>query len=293
MEFLRPRVDLLTRSSPRVDAKALLKSFSRSIRPVLESLSVGRELRYKETGVGLALTIGADRVSIRSVGPGYWVDEDEGQPAGQGENDLWEYGPRAAWKEEEGVDGAEGLEEAICESKGAIIIESMETPDPQAIIPVLAHLAAAASDDSVAMIIPTSGSIHPVTAALRSALRQCSDIFSALRYILRMEYLPVEGDSPLVRIAVESRAYWYASYGLHPFGLPDVGTAFPVSDDPDVEQEAAAAVQSFVAYLLQRRSPVPIGDTITVGGGRSYRVVEADFPANPHGNKGQVALTPA
>lgn len=289
--FAKPRIDVLTRVPPSLDAARLLKAFAKGVRPLLDSLHIPPQLRFKQDANELFLTLGPHRISVRTLGRSYWGEE--GGDQAPEENDIWEYGPRAAWMEHDGIPGADGLEDAILESKGAVIIESVETPDPQTVVPVMAHLAAAAMTDAIAMIVPTSGAIHPADNALRDKLRQCQGILTALQYVVRTEVMPIEGDSPLVRIAVTSKEFWYIVYGLHPFGLPDVGLRFSTEeDDQGPMQEAAVDVQSFVAYLLNRRAPVPAGDTVTVGVGRTYRVVDGQFPAYPHGTCGRVELGP-
>jgi len=274
-----------------LDTARLLKRFAKSIRPVLDSLGIPTQLRFKEDADALRVTLGQHQVQIRTLGHSYWGEEDQDDIPE--ENDLWEYGPRASWMEHDALPGADGLEEAVMDSKGAIIIESVETPDPQMIMPVIAHLAAAAMTDTVAMIVPTSGAIHPANETLRDQLRQTRDIMTVLQYVTRTEITPIEGDSPLVRIAVSSEEFWYIVYGLHPFALPDVGLRFPIKEDDQGPMEAAAAaVQSFVTYMLDHGDPVPVGDTLTVGDGGSYRVAEGQFPSYQHSTCGQVELVP-
>ena len=278
------RIDLVADTPPKLNHEAILKEFARGIRRVVKQGGLDPKLHWRKTADGLVLTLGEHQLELQLAGVPYWGDEQSEDTDAIG--DIWEYGPRAAWMERDELDGAEGLEDRLVESKGAVLLKVLQTSDPQVAFLALCHLAAAAMDrGTVAMIVPSSGALHPATIPLCEALHQATALGDALQYILRIETEMTEDVGQL----------WYIAYGLGPFGLPDVGMRF--GEDPQEclaglpgFEEAAVAVQSVVSYLLNRRQAIPPGDTASVGDGETLSVIAAEFPQYGEGGCGAIEL---
>jgi len=152
-----------------------------------------------------------------------------------------------------------GFIEGLCKLPGAIVIDALLGPVADRLV-LLAKLAAACiSADTKFMVCPASFKAEKITEDLARQLVTAKSPGELLTPLCN--FLPLAKDGKI----------FYRTFGMSMLGLPDVAAVS--EDDQEQIERTMTAVQSTAVYQVSLGRSLPHGDTCTMPGCGTYRIV--------------------